>query len=90
MPEAAPAPMKSGGRQGRTKDPFKDKEKPAAVRLSNINAAKGTEQNAGIFFTGFFIDRSFIFLAVSSAIRTSLGPKGMDKMVSRFVVRKIV
>jgi len=59
MPEAAPAPMKSGGRQGRTKDPFKDKEKPAAVRLSNINAAK----------------------AVSSAIRTSLGPKGMDKMI---------
>ena len=38
---------------------FQNKEKPMAVRLSNITAAK----------------------AVSDAIRTSLGPKGMDKMV---------
>lgn len=38
---------------------FKDKEKPAEIRSSNIVAAK----------------------AVSDAIRTSLGPKGMDKMI---------
>ncbi|XP_017774980.1 PREDICTED: T-complex protein 1 subunit delta [Nicrophorus vespilloides] len=38
---------------------YKDKSKPAEVRLSNINAAK----------------------AVSDAIRTSLGPRGMDKMI---------
>lgn len=38
---------------------YKDKSKPADVRLSNINAAK----------------------AVSDAIRTSLGPRGMDKMI---------
>ncbi|XP_022918555.2 T-complex protein 1 subunit delta [Onthophagus taurus] len=38
---------------------YKDKTKPADVRLSNINAAK----------------------AVSDAIRTSLGPRGMDKMI---------
>ncbi|CAD7080020.1 unnamed protein product [Hermetia illucens] len=38
---------------------YKDKTKPADVRLSNIQAAK----------------------AVSDAIRTSLGPRGMDKMI---------
>ncbi|KAJ5396774.1 T-complex protein 1 subunit delta [Penicillium cosmopolitanum] len=38
---------------------FKDKEKPMAVRSSNILAAR----------------------AVSDAIRTSLGPRGMDKMI---------
>ncbi|KAI9885535.1 MAG: 26S proteasome regulatory subunit 7 [Watsoniomyces obsoletus] len=38
---------------------FRDKEKPMAVRASNIIAAK----------------------AVADAIRTSLGPRGMDKMI---------
>ncbi|KAF9736129.1 T-complex protein 1 [Paraphaeosphaeria minitans] len=38
---------------------FRDKEKPRAVRIANIVAAR----------------------AVSDAIRTSLGPKGMDKMI---------
>lgn len=38
---------------------FKDKEKPAEVRQSNIIAAK----------------------AVADAVRTSLGPKGMDKLI---------
>uniref|UniRef100_A0A1B0CSP2 T-complex protein 1 subunit delta n=1 Tax=Lutzomyia longipalpis TaxID=7200 RepID=A0A1B0CSP2_LUTLO len=38
---------------------YKDKSKPADIRMSNINAAK----------------------AVSDAIRTSLGPRGMDKMI---------
>jgi len=38
---------------------FKDKSKPADIRLSNISAAK----------------------AVCDAIRTSLGPRGMDKMI---------
>ncbi|KAJ5885033.1 T-complex protein 1 subunit delta [Penicillium taxi] len=38
---------------------FKDKEKPMAVRQSNILAAR----------------------AVADAIRTSLGPRGMDKMI---------
>jgi len=38
---------------------YKDKSKPADIRLSNINAAK----------------------AVSDAVRTSLGPRGMDKMI---------
>ncbi|KAG5439796.1 hypothetical protein PCANB_000078 [Pneumocystis canis] len=47
---------------------FKDKEKPQSVRLSNITAAKGN-----IFFD--------IFIAVADTIRTSLGPKGMDKMI---------
>jgi len=38
---------------------FKDREKPAHIRASNITAAKG----------------------VADAVRTSLGPKGMDKMI---------
>jgi T-complex protein 1 subunit delta len=38
---------------------FKDKEKPAQVRHSNIVAGK----------------------AVADAVRTSLGPRGMDKMI---------
>jgi len=38
---------------------FKDKDKPDAVRESNITAAKG----------------------LSDAIKTSLGPRGMDKMI---------
>jgi T-complex protein 1 subunit delta len=38
---------------------FRDKEKPQAVRIGNITAAR----------------------AVADAIRTSLGPRGMDKMI---------
>ncbi|KAI8804584.1 chaperonin Cpn60/TCP-1 family [Cladochytrium replicatum] len=48
-------PAAPGAKQGA----FKDKEKPAEVRSSNIVAAK----------------------AVADAVRTSLGPKGMDKMI---------
>lgn len=44
---------------GPSKAEFKDKEKPAAIRNSNIVAAK----------------------AVADAIKTSLGPRGMDKMI---------
>ncbi|CAK7270652.1 T-complex protein 1 subunit delta [Sporothrix epigloea] len=52
---AAVAP--SGG--GPSNAAFRDKEKPIAVRSSNIVAAR----------------------AVADAIRTSLGPRGMDKMI---------
>lgn len=44
---------------GGNRSEYQDKEKPTAVRQSNINAAK----------------------AVADAIRTSLGPRGMDKMI---------
>ncbi|MPC44959.1 T-complex protein 1 subunit delta [Portunus trituberculatus] len=44
---------------GPSKSEFKDKEKPAQIRSSNIVAAK----------------------AVADAIKTSLGPRGMDKMI---------
>lgn len=50
---------------------FQDKEKPMEVRRSNITAAKG-------FYSLNFI---FLILGVADAIRTSLGPKGMDKMI---------
>ncbi|KAF6022227.1 CCT4 [Bugula neritina] len=49
------APPRSQGK----KSEYQDKEKPAAIRQSNVSAAK----------------------AVADAIRTSLGPKGMDKMI---------
>lgn len=44
---------------GRKENQYEDRGKPAAIRSSNIAAAK----------------------AVADAIRTSLGPKGMDKMI---------
>ncbi|TGZ70638.1 hypothetical protein CRM22_003092 [Opisthorchis felineus] len=44
---------------GRKENQYTDRGKPAAIRSSNITAAK----------------------AVADAIRTSLGPKGMDKMI---------
>ncbi|MCL4132770.1 UNVERIFIED_CONTAM: hypothetical protein GTU68_042499 [Idotea baltica] len=49
---------KTNFKQG-SKSLFKDKEKPAQIRSSNIVAAK----------------------AVADAIKTSLGPRGMDKMI---------
>ncbi|KAF2724937.1 t-complex protein 1 subunit delta [Polychaeton citri CBS 116435] len=47
----------AGGNAGN--NAFRDKEKPQAVRMANITAAR----------------------AVADAIRTSLGPRGMDKMI---------
>ncbi|VEL29209.1 unnamed protein product, partial [Protopolystoma xenopodis] len=52
------------------KHEFEDKSKPCAIRSSNIIAAKG--------MICFLPD---ISSAVSDAIRTSLGPRGMDKMI---------
>ncbi|EDV19277.1 uncharacterized protein TRIADDRAFT_33841 [Trichoplax adhaerens] len=53
MPEASNSNAKSHDEQ------FRDKDKPAQIRDSNIVAAK----------------------AIADAIRTSLGPRGMDKMI---------
>lgn len=53
------APKAGGDSTKPNSSVYKDKSKPADIRLSNINAAK----------------------AVSDAIRTSLGPRGMDKMI---------
>ncbi|KAI9023257.1 T-complex protein 1 subunit delta [Hyaloraphidium curvatum] len=55
---AAPAPAAASKGAG-SAGVFRDKEKPAEVRMSNIVAAK----------------------AVADAVRTSLGPRGMDKMI---------
>lgn len=53
--------MKPAAKSKKSNKPgqFKDKEKPAQIRESNIQAAK----------------------AVADSVRTSLGPKGMDKMI---------
>src|ERR1700744_943013 len=51
--------MAQGATQNAGNNAFKDKEKPQAVRMANITAAR----------------------AVADAVRTSLGPRGMDKMI---------
>lgn len=56
---------------------FQDKQKPAEVRASNITAAKGIYIILMLTF-----NYKLRTLGVADAIRTSLGPKGMDKMVS--------
>ena len=48
------------------------------LRLSNMVAAKGMVIQANL---GFFCSSIFFSLAISDAVRTSLGPRGMDKMV---------
>ncbi|KAH7972453.1 hypothetical protein HPB52_012441 [Rhipicephalus sanguineus] len=55
----APTPVASSTGGTGDRATYKDKDKPAQVRQSNITAAK----------------------AVADAIRTSLGPRGMDKMI---------
>ena len=54
---SAPNPAMAGNHGG--SGHYKDKEKPALIRQSNMQAAK----------------------AVADAVRTSLGPNGMDKMI---------
>merc|ERR1712228_441108 len=56
---AAPKSGGAGPKSSERKGVFADKEKPAHIRMSNIEAAK----------------------AVADSVRTSLGPKGMDKMI---------
>ena len=64
---------------------FKDRSKPGEIRNSNITAAKGKLSRV----SSPVIDGSFVLAAVANAIRTSLGPRGMDKMVSlRELVQK--
>lgn len=53
---------------------FQDKEKPMEVRRSNITAAKGNHSPIYAFSLTCYI-------GVADAIRSSLGPKGMDKMI---------
>lgn len=73
------------------KTSFQDKEKPTEVRLSNILAAKGKCHNRQLFWRASLPCRTHThthttrswhsLIAVGDAIRTSLGPRGMDKMV---------
>ena len=59
---------------------FQDKQKPAVIKASNITATKG---KIIIFDTRFsYNDGITLPLGVADAIRASLGPKGMDKMVN--------
>ena len=63
------------------KSVFKDKEKPAEVRKSNIIAGKGLKDIKPQEMEGGCDELCALSAAVADAIRTSLGPKGMDKMV---------
>ena len=51
--------------------------KPQEVRLSNMTAAKGTRICTCLLHKSL----NMLHKAISDAVRTSLGPKGMDKMV---------
>lgn len=55
---------------------LQDKEKPMAVRNANIMAARGRLPSFGLWLP-VLTDHK----AVADAIRTSLGPRGMDKMI---------
>lgn len=58
---------------------FKTRQRPDAIRNSNIVAAKGFFfQSEEYSLNDCFF---FFFLAVADAVRTSLGPRGMDKMI---------
>ena len=55
--------------------------KPQEVRLSNMTAAKG---QLDYIYLKFKLIKSQRTTAISDAVRTSLGPRGMDKMVCSF------
>lgn len=57
-------------------DTQKGNSKEKDVRLSNIVAAKGNSQ------VHRFLTR-YSFVAVAETVRTSLGPRGMDKMIQK-------
>ena len=58
-----------------------DSEKSKDIRQTNIIAAKG-KSNPFPPFSSTFANLCFSSLAVADVVRTSLGPRGMDKMVS--------
>ena len=77
---AANASGKGGAGSGQMGDAgFKTRQRPDAIRNSNIVAAKGRwngnerekEKTNG----------NSVLSAVADAVRTSLGPRGMDKMI---------
>jgi hypothetical protein len=61
---------------------YQDKSKPMQVRLSNIAAAKCKIAWGRKHYFFFCLARADRAPAVADCVRTSLGPKGMDKMVS--------
>lgn len=57
-------------------------EKTKDIRSTNIIAARGTLS----LNSRARIANPIIFVAVADVVRTSLGPRGMDKMVSLIVL----
>ena len=82
MPEMQGKSNNASSGAGNKQGAFKDKDKPTEIRMSNITAAKGEQifSNCDILDLKTY-EECNVFLAVADAIRTSLGPKGMDKMV---------
>ena len=74
------------------KKAFESRSKPAEIRSSNIEAAKGKliQILTYLIMVQTLIVDLIVNLAVADAIRTSLGPRGMDKMVSFFFLEKWV
>ena len=83
MPEMQGKSNNASSGAGNKQGAFKDKGKPTEIRMSNITADKGEQilSNCDILDLKTY-EGCNVFLAVADAIRTSLGPKGMDKMVS--------
>lgn len=68
----------TAGQNNAGKEVFKDKDKPTLIRNSNITAAKCS---LSLIMTVHYHYTYLCTVAVADAIRTSLGPRGMDKMV---------
>ena len=60
-------------------DTQKGNSKERDVRMSNIVAAKGAHSLPISVYITNYIDS----IAVADTIRTSLGPRGMDKMIQK-------
>jgi hypothetical protein len=56
-------------------------EKPMEVRLSNMTAAKGDPSSLSLHPHPSSLTPCLRRAAVADAVRTSLGPRGMDKMI---------
>ena len=59
---------------------FKTRQRPDAIRNSNIVAAKGNLKKKPKSFS-LNEENNELIVAVADAVRTSLGPRGMDKMI---------
>ena len=78
MPEA-----QASQRVGAGGETLKEAHKARDVRSSNITAAKGPSSRHPQLPSLTSVPLPLVSLAIADAIRTSLGPRGMDKMIQQ-------